>query len=43
MILPDSTYDSRSYRDVAVKYSLNKQMERIEKLLRGRKGKKAAA
>jgi len=37
MILPDSNYDSKSYSDVAAKYSLNKQMEGIEKLLRGRK------
>ncbi len=37
MILPDSSYDSKSYREVAAKYSLKKQMEGIEKLLRGRK------
>ena len=37
MILPDSSYDSKSYREVPAKYSLKKQMEGIEKLLRGRK------
>ena len=37
MILPDSSYESRSYRDIAAKYSLKKQRKRIEQLFRGRK------
>ncbi|MCH8929222.1 MAG: glycosyltransferase [Candidatus Marinimicrobia bacterium] len=43
MILPKSDYDSEAYRKIAERYSLDKQLNQIRKLLKGRKTKKEAA
>ena len=43
MILPDSPYNSKHYRKIAERYSIEKQMEGIRGLLKGRKSDKEAA
>ena len=37
MIMPDSPYDSKHYRKIAGRYSIEKQMESIRGILKGRK------
>ena len=43
MIMPDSPYDSKHYRKIAGRYSIEKQMESIRGILKGRKSNKEAA
>ena len=43
MMMPDSHYESKRYRKIAERYSIDKQMESIRGILKGRKSDKEAA
>ena len=43
MLLPDSHYESKRYRKIAERYSIEKQMKSIRGILKGRKSGKEAA